>query len=158
MPKVSAGLVMYRDRGRGIEVLLVHPGGPFFAKKDDGYWSIPKGQLDDGEPAFEAALREFEEETGLRPKGPFIELTPVQQKSGKLVHAWAFEGDCDPDTLESNTTLKEWPAGVWKEYPEIDRAGWFDVRAAARKANPAQGALFEELVRTLKDGRRHGPA
>ena len=151
MPKVSAGLVMYRDRGRGLEVLLVHPGGPFFAKKDAGYWSIPKGQLDDGEEPFDAAVREFEEETGLTPEGPFIALTPIQQKSGKLVHAWAFEGDCDPDTLVSNTTLKEWPAGVWKEYPEIDRAAWFSVQAASRKANPAQVALFEELRRKLRE-------
>jgi len=157
MPKVSAGLVMFRVRDRRIEVLLVHPGGPFFARKDEGYWSIPKGQLDDGELPFDAAVREFEEETGLSPEGPFIALTPIQQKSGKLVHAWAFEGDCDPDTLESNTTVKEWPAGVWKEYPEIDRAGWFDVPAASRKANPAQKALFDELVRKLRDD-RHGPA
>ena len=150
MPKVSAGLLMYRVRDGHLEVLLVHPGGPFFARKDEGYWSIPKGQLDDGEEPFAAAQREFEEETGLTPEGPFIELAQVRQKSGKLVHAWAFEGDCDPDTLESNTTLKEWPAGVWKEYPEIDRAGWFDVRAASKKANPAQAALFEELARTLR--------
>lgn len=143
---------MYRRQGGALEVLLVHPGGPFFARKDAGAWSIPKGQLDDGEQPMEAALREFEEETGLKPTGPFLELTPIQQKSGKIVHAWAFEGDCDPSTLQSNTTLKEWPpgSGRMKEYAEIDRAEWFDLDQAARKANPAQGALFDELARRLR--------
>jgi len=150
MPKVSAGLLMYRVRDAHMEVLLVHPGGPFFARRDDGYWSIPKGQLDGDEEPFAAALREFEEETGLTPRGPFTRLTTIQQRSGKLVHAWAFEGDCDPSDLRSNTTRKEWPAGVWKEYSEIDRGGWFDVRAASKKANPAQAALFEELSRLLR--------
>jgi len=152
MPKISAGLLMYRVRNRRLEVLLVHPGGPFFANKDEGAWSIPKGQLDDGEDPFEAARREFEEETSLAPAGPFIELTPVRQKSGKLVHAWAFEGDCDPAQLRSNTTLKEWPPGSGKmqEYPEIDRAEFFDLTTASKKANPAQRALFEELSRRLR--------
>lgn len=142
---------MYRRHRGRVEVLLVHPGGPFFADKDDGAWSIPKGQLDDGEEPFAAAMREFEEETGLKPKGPYIQLAPIRQKSGKLVHAWAFEGDCDTAQLRSNVTLKEWPpgSGQMQEYPEIDRAEFFDPDTASTKANPAQRALFDELSRRL---------
>jgi predicted NUDIX family NTP pyrophosphohydrolase len=149
MPKLSAGLLMYRGRGDGLQVLLVHPGGPFFAKKDDGAWSIPKGEADDGEDLLATACREFEEETGLEPIGPFRELSPVKLKSGKVVHAWAFEGDCDPGAIRSNTFTMEWPprSGRKQEFPEIDRAAFFSLEEAAKRINPAQRALLDELGR-----------
>ncbi len=147
MPKVSAGLLMYRVRDGALEVLLLHPGGPFFAHKDEGAWSIPKGQLDDEEAPLDAARREFEEETGLAPTGPFRQLAPVTQKSGKVVHAWAFAGDCDPSAVRSNTVTIEWPP--WsrrrREFPEIDRAAFFGMKEARRKINPRQRAFLEEL-------------
>lgn len=142
---------MYRRRAGVIEVLLVHPGGPFFARRDAGAWSIPKGHPDGDEHLFEAACREFEEETGLVPAGPFAELTPVRQKGGKIVHAWTFEGDCDPTAIRSNMVTKEWPPGSGRlhEYPEVDRAEFFDLATAATKINPAQGAFLAELLRRL---------
>ena len=151
MAKVSAGLLMYRRTGRAPEVLLVHPGGPFFAKKDDGAWSIPKGEAAEGEDLFAAACREFEEETGIRPAGPFRELTPVRLKSGKVVHAWAFEGDCDPATIRGNTFTMEWPprSGRMQEFPEIDKAAFFTFEQAAPKINPAQQPLLDELREML---------
>jgi predicted NUDIX family NTP pyrophosphohydrolase len=154
MPKVSAGLLMYRVRDGGLEVLLVHPGGPFFARKDDGVWSIPKGQLDDGEAPLDAARREFEEETGLTPAGPFRPLTPVTQKSGKVVHAWAFAGDCDPAAIHSNTVTIEWPpwSGRRSEFPEIDRAAFFGLKEARRKINPRQRPFLDELERSVAAG------
>ena len=147
MPKVSAGLLMYRVRDGAVEVLLVHPGGPFFANKDEGAWSIPKGQLDGDETPLDAARREFEEETGLTPTAPFHALTPVTQKSGKVVHAWAFEGDCDPSAIRSNTFTMVWPprSGRRREFPEIDRAAFFGRGEAARKINPRQRPFLEEL-------------
>jgi predicted NUDIX family NTP pyrophosphohydrolase len=147
MPKVSAGLLMYRVRGGALEVLLVHPGGPFFARKDEGAWSIPKGQLDGEEAPLDAARREFEEETGLAPAGPFRPLTPVTQTSGKVVHAWAFAGDCDPSAVRSNTVTIEWPPGSGRrrEFPEIDRAAFFGMKEARRKINPRQRPFLEEL-------------
>ena len=109
MPRISAGLLMYRIHEGKLQVLLAHPGGPRFENKDDKAWSIPKGEIEPGEDLLEAAKREFEEETGVIPTGPFIALTPVQQKGGKIVHAWAFEGDCDPRATVSNTFTMEWP-------------------------------------------------
>ncbi len=150
MSGVSAGLLMYRNRG-GVQVLLVHPGGPFFRNKDVGAWSIPKGETEPDEDLLAAAQREFEEETGLKPSGPFTPLTAVKQRGGKLVHAWAFEDDCDPGTLISNTFTMEWPpkSGRQMEFPEVDRADFFDIETARSKINPAQIGLIDELERLL---------
>lgn len=143
---------MYRVRDRRVEVLLVHPGGPYFARKDEGAWSIPKGLVDPSEQPLDAARREFEEETALRPSGPFLELTPVRQKGGKIVQAWAFTGDCDPETLRSNTFTMEWPPGSGRTqaFPEIDRAAFFGLDDARQKINPAQLALLDELAGKLR--------
>ena len=153
MTKVSAGLLMYRFRGDAVEVLLVHPGGPFFSGKDEGVWSIPKGEVDEGEHELAAALREFQEETGFPVAGPFTPLTPVKQKGGKIVKAWAFEGDCDPELLKSNMFRLEWPprSGRLREFPEVDRAAWFSLDEGRRKINPAQIDLLEELRRQARD-------
>ncbi len=148
MPKRSAGLLMYR-RSRGtLEVLLVHPGGPFWEKKDLGSWSIPKGEYEAGEEALAAATREFQEETGLVAEGPYTPLTPIRQQGGKLVQAWAFEGDCDAESLKSTTFSLEWPPGSGRrrEFPEVDRAGWFGIEEAKRKILPAQADLLDELA------------
>jgi predicted NUDIX family NTP pyrophosphohydrolase len=148
MPKRSAGLLMYR-RSRGVlEVLLVHPGGPFWIKKDAGAWSIPKGEYADGEEPLAAATREFQEETGLVAAGPYLPLTPVKQQGGKVVHAWAFEGDCRAESLKSTTFSLEWPprSGRHREFPEVDRAGWFGLEEAKRKILPGQIALLDELA------------
>ncbi|HEY0133698.1 MAG TPA: NUDIX domain-containing protein [Nannocystis sp.] len=151
MPKQSAGLLMYRRRGTTLEVLLVHPGGPFWATRDAGAWTLPKGEHNDGEAALDAARREFLEETGVTPEGPFVALTPVRQKAGKVVHAWAFAGDCDPAKLTSNEFTMEWPprSGKYASFPEVDRAAFFTIAAARDKINPAQLALLEELDRLL---------
>jgi predicted NUDIX family NTP pyrophosphohydrolase len=155
MPRESAGLLMYRVRDGGIDVLLVHPGGPFFRNKDDGVWSIPKGEIESGEDCLDAAQREVQEEIGVTPVGPFIPLTTVKQKGGKTVHAWAVEGDCDPHAVAGNTFTMEWPprSGRQMEFPEIDRAGFFDLDMARRKINAAQSALIDELeqILTAKD-------
>lgn len=145
--KLSAGLLMFRRCEGEVQVLLVHPGGPFFQKKDAGAWSIPKGEIEDGEDFLAAARREFHEETGLTAAGPFIQLTPIKQKGGKTVHAWAFEADCDPATIVSNTFPMEWPpkSGRQVEFPEIDRAEFFDLTTARQKINAAQSALLDEL-------------
>ena len=147
MPRLSAGLLMYRIKDGVLQVLLAHPGGPFFAKKDDGSWSIPKGEPDANEDLLVTAQREFEEETGLKPTGSFIPLKPIKQKGGKIVHAWAFEGGCDPTTIESNTFTMEWPphSGRQQEFPEIDRAEWFDLATAKKKMKAGQEALIDEL-------------
>ena len=139
---------MYRIKEERIQVLLAHPGGPFFAKKDDGAWTIPKGEPDADEDLLLTAQREFEEETGLKPIGPFIPLEPITQKGGKIVHAWAFEADCDPKTIRSNTFTMEWPprSGRQQEFPEIDRADWFDLTAARQKIKAGQETLVEELA------------
>lgn len=146
MPRVSSGLLMYRIRDGKLQVLLTHPGGPLFQNKDDGVWTIPKGEIEPGEDMLEAAKREFEEETGITPTGPFIELTPIKQKGGKIVHAWAFQGDCDPSAIASNTFTMEWPpkSGRLMEFPEMDRADFFDVAAAGQKIKAAQMPLVEE--------------
>jgi predicted NUDIX family NTP pyrophosphohydrolase len=141
---------MYRIKKGAIEVLLAHPGGPFFVKKDDGAWSIPKGEPETEEDLLVTARREFEEETGLKATGPFIPLKPIQQKGGKIVHAWAFEGDCDPRTIKSNTFEIEWPprSGMRQQFPEIDRAEWFDLASARQKIKAGQEGLLEELEST----------
>ena len=151
MPRVSAGLLMYRIQDGELQLLLAHPGGPFFKNKDDGAWSIPKGEIEPGEDLLEAAQREFKEEIGVTATGPFIALTPITQKGGKIVHAWAFEGNCDPRATVSNTITVEWPPGSGRqmEFPESDRADFFDVAAAKRKVKAAQGALVEELEKTI---------
>ena len=146
MPRLSAGLLMYRIKD-GLEVLLAHPGGPYFVNKDDGAWSIPKGEPNADEDLLVTAQREFEEETGIQPTGPFIPLKPIKQKGGKIVHAWAFEGDCDAKTIKSNTFTIEWPlhSGRHQEFPEIDRAEWFDQKTARTKIKAGQEALIDEL-------------
>ena len=151
MPKKSAGLLLYRRAHSGIEVLLVHPGGPFWRKKDEGAWTIPKGEFDDEDPV-EAAKREFKEETGSAPpEGKYLPLTPIKQKNGKIVHAWAVEGDFDPATLKSNEFEMEWPprSGRTQKIPEVDRAEWFAPDVARQKMLSGQGALVEELVSKL---------
>ena len=152
MPKTSAGILLYRRKGDVLRVFLVHPGGPFFANKDAGAWSVPKGELDEGEDALAAARREFEEETGCRLEGLFTPLSPIKQKGGKIVLAWAAEGDCDADAIRSNTFALEWPpkSGSVRDFPEADRAGWFTVDEAKKKINFAQAALLEELVSKIK--------
>jgi predicted NUDIX family NTP pyrophosphohydrolase len=150
MPKKSAGLLMYRRRGEALEVFLVHPGGPFWAKKDDGSWSIPKGEftVEDG---LQAAMREFIEETGFAPEGTFRPLTPVVQANRKVVYAWAFEGDCDPSRLRSNTFALEWPPGlgIVQHFPEVDRGAWFPLAAARQKILRGQLPLLKELETML---------
>jgi len=142
---------MYRVKNAKLEVLLVHPGGPFFQNKDDGAWSIPKGEPEEGEELLSVAQREFAEETGFKSSPPFVELSPITQKGGKVVHAWAFAGDCDPAQLHSNTFKLEWPphSGRMQEFPEVDRAGWFDLCEAKRKIKAAQIPLLDELKRKL---------
>jgi predicted NUDIX family NTP pyrophosphohydrolase len=153
MSSVSAGLLMYRMVGGNLQVLLAHPGGPFFRNKDDGAWSIPKGEIESGEYLLECAKREFEEEIGVTPIGTFIALTPVQQKGGKVIHAWAFEGNCDPSAIVSNTFKMEWPprSGQQMEFPEIDRSEFFDVPTARQKINAGQVTLVDELEKVLND-------
>ena|SRR5437899_3314507 len=154
MPKISAGLLLHRVKNGALEFLLVHPGGPFWKNKDGGAWTIPKGEITDDEEALAAAIREFEEELGFKPSGPFIELTPIKQKAGKMVHAWAFEGDCDPNQIKSNTFSMEWPpkSGKQAEFPEIDRAEFLNLEEAKKKINPAQIPLLEELQRQVGNG------
>jgi predicted NUDIX family NTP pyrophosphohydrolase len=150
--KPSAGVLMYRRQGGRLEVLLVHPGGPYWAKKDDGAWTIPKGEHEASEEPRAAALREFTEETGLVPCGSLVALTPVRQRGGKLVRAWAVEGDCDPAAVRSNTFTMEWPprSGRTAEFPEVDRGAWFDVATARRKIRESQAALLDELERLVR--------
>jgi predicted NUDIX family NTP pyrophosphohydrolase len=150
--KISAGILLYRFNDKELEVFLVHPGGPFWKNKEDGAWSVPKGETMPGEDLLEAAKREFQEETGFVVLGEFIELAPVKLKSGKLVHAWALEKNVNAAELKSNTFLLEWPPGSGKkiEIPEVDRGTWFPVEKAKDKINPGQLALIEELVIKLK--------
>jgi len=142
---------MYRLDAGGPEVFLVHPGGPFWAKKDEGVWSIPKGEFEDAEDPLAAAGREFEEETGMAPRGDFIPLTPLRQPSGKVVFAWAVQGDFDPALLKSNMFSLEWPPGSGRirEFPEVDRAAWLTVDAAMRKILPGQAPFLRELTAKL---------
>jgi predicted NUDIX family NTP pyrophosphohydrolase len=154
MPRSSAGVLLFRRRGGSIELFLVHPGGPFWKNKDAGAWSIPKGEFTDGEPALEAARREFLEETGFAVDGPFLPLTPLKQPSGKTIHAWAAEGDLDPAALRSNTFSMEWPpkSGREREFPEVDRAAWFDPEEAVRRILSGQAPWIAELIAVLSRG------
>ena len=148
MAKRSAGLLMFRRRGADIEVLLMHPGGPFWAKKDNGAWSIAKGEYLQGEDALAVAKREFEEETGARPQGDFLPLGDVVQAGRKVVTAWGVEGDFDPATLVSNRFELEWPpkSGRKASFPEVDRAQWFSPAEAQQKILPAQRELISRLM------------
>lgn len=148
MPKTSSGLLLYRRREDRIEVFLVHPGGPFWAKKDLGAWSLPKGEFTEPENPLAAARREFQEETGFDLEGPLEPLTPRKQSGGKIVHAWAVEGDLDPRQIRSNTFLLEWPkgSGRQKEFPEIDRAEWFGIEEAKRRILAGQAGFLDELA------------
>ena len=148
MAKRSAGLLLYRRAARGIEVLLVHPGGPFWARKDLGAWSLAKGEIDPGEEPAACALREFKEETGTRLEGAPVPLGEVRQAGGKVVVGFALEGDLDADAIESITFEVEWPprSGRRRSYPEVDRAAWFTLEQARDKLNPAQAAFLDRLV------------
>ena len=150
MPKRSAGLVMFR-RLKELEVFLVHPGGPIWAKKNEGAWTIPKGEYEKDENPLAAARREFEEETGFKAAGSFLDLGTIRQKSGKRVAAWAFEGDCDPANLKSNTCEIEWPprSGRRLEIPEIDRGRWFSLEEAKQYIREEQSPLLDTLWRAL---------
>jgi predicted NUDIX family NTP pyrophosphohydrolase len=150
--KSSAGILMYRSCSSTFEVFLVHPGGPFWAKRDAGAWSIPKGEIEAYEDPLQAAKREFQEETGFAVEGNFIELTPLKQPGGKRVHAWAVSGDCQAESVKSNTFSLEWPprSGKRQEFPEVDRAAWFTFEMAKEKILPGQLGLLEELQQILK--------
>jgi predicted NUDIX family NTP pyrophosphohydrolase len=152
MAKKSAGLLLYREVAGCTEVFLVHPGGPFWAKKDEGAWSIPKGEFAQGEDALEAAKREFQEETGFEVKGTFEALEPVKQTSGKIVYAWAIEGDIDSAAIRSNNFSMEWPPGSKKirEFPEVDRGGWFALATAREKILTSQSPILDGLLKKLK--------
>jgi predicted NUDIX family NTP pyrophosphohydrolase len=152
VPVTSAGLLLYRRTGGDLEVLLVHPGGPFWRRKGLGAWTIPKGEVADGEALLDAARREFQEETGFAIDAPATPLGHVRLNSGKLIHAFAVEGDLDPSQVRSNTFELEWPrgSGVRRIYPEVDRAAWFDVHEARRRILPAQVPLLEALTDGLE--------
>jgi predicted NUDIX family NTP pyrophosphohydrolase len=154
MTKRSAGLLMFRSRRGVVEVFLVHPGGPFWARKDEGSWSIPKGEYEPGEDPFEVAKREFREETCCQAAGEFIPLAPQKQPGGKVITAWALEGDCDASTVKSNTFSMEWPprSGRQQEFPEVDRAGWFTLSAGRGKILKGQAGFLDELEQILLSG------
>jgi predicted NUDIX family NTP pyrophosphohydrolase len=151
MAKVSAGILLFRRRPPGVEVMLVHPGGPFWAKKDDGAWSIPKGLADQGEDLLAAAQREFFEETGVEISGELIDLGSFKQPSGKTIVAWAHEGGFDAALLKSNTFLMEWPprSGITAEFPEVDKAGWFQLDEALAKVTKGQRPIIAALAGRL---------
>jgi predicted NUDIX family NTP pyrophosphohydrolase len=153
MPKVSAGVLLYRKTPGGLEVLLVHPGGPFWHAKDDGVWSIVKGEVEPGEDLLETAKREFQEETGVALIGEPVQLQPVRQRGGKRVHAFAVEGDLDPGKVVSNTFQMQWPprSGKLREFPEVDRAAFFPTEIAKIKINIGQAPLIAELERLLAE-------
>lgn len=152
MPKQSAGVLLFRERNGHLEVLLVHPGGPVWAKKDAGAWSIPKGEFGSGEDPRDAAFRELKEETGWSPTGDVTPLAPVRQDGGKQVYAWAMEAYLDPATLRSNSFSMEWPpkSGKQREFPEVDRAEWFGLKVAREKILRGQLALLDDLERKLR--------
>ena len=150
--KISAGLLMYDLAEDGLQILLAHPGGPFFTNKDNGFWGIPKGETEEGESLLEAAIREFREETGIEPCGEYIPLENVRLKSGKIVYAWAFGGNWhEDDFFLSNTFSMEWPphSGIIREYPEIDRIAMFSVEEGLKKITPAQAPLISRLIHSL---------
>lgn len=159
MPKTSAGILIYRNVGKGLEVLLVHPGGPFWATKDLEAWSIPKGEPEEGEDLLAAARRELAEETGFSVSGAAMPLGQVRQKSGKVVHAWAIAGDVDAGELRSNSFELEWPPGSKRvqAFPEIDRAEWFGMAEARHRINPAQRAFLDRLESKLASSAGRGP-
>jgi predicted NUDIX family NTP pyrophosphohydrolase len=152
MSKLSAGVALYRRTETRIEVFLVHMGGPFWAKKDDGAWTFPKGEYDEGEDPLTAARREFHEETGFDVEGDFVPLDPIKQRGGKTIRLWAIEGDCDAAAIRSGTFSLEWPprSGRRQEFPEVDRAGWFAPDDAKRKLVPAQAAFVDQLARMIE--------
>jgi len=149
----SAGILLYKMMAKEMMVFLVHPGGPFWENKDLGAWTIPKGEYTDHEEPLAAAIREFSEETGMQLFGEFIPLSPIRQKAGKLVTAFALEGDIQADAIQSNTFKIQWPykSGKWITVPEVDKAAWFDIETAKKKINPAQTALIEELISIVKN-------
>ena len=155
--KLSAGILLYRKRDAGVEVLIVHPGGPFWAKKDDGAWSIPKGEYVEGQDALSIAKREFVEETGSEVSGHFVELPPAKQPGGKIIRAWAVEGDLDAASIRSNTFSMEWPpkSGRMQRFPEVDRALWCEVALARRKLLSGQRIFIDELEQQI--GRETNP-
>ncbi len=148
---VSAGLLLFRRVQGRLEIFLAHPGGPFWVRRDEGAWTIPKGGVEAGEDPLDAARREFQEETGILPTGEFIPLGSIRQRAGKIVHAWAWEGDADAATITSNTTETEWPRGSGRRitYPEIDRCAWFSPAEARRRMNAAQAELVGRLEELL---------
>jgi predicted NUDIX family NTP pyrophosphohydrolase len=155
MPKtsnISAGLLLFRRSGSHLDVFLAHPGGPFWEKRDAGAWTIPKGVVNAGEELLAAACREFQEETGIHPQEPFLPLGSIRQKAGKTVHAWAWEGDANPQQVVSNTMRVEWPrgSGRWLTFPEVDRCAWFDLPTAREKMNPAQAEFIDRLQAALR--------
>ena len=151
----SAGILLYRFKEGKLQVMLVHPGGPFWKKKDRGAWSIPKGICESGEATIDAAKREFKEETGFDVDGEFIDLGEIRQPSGKIVHVWAVEGDLDTKKIRSNTFQLEWPKGSGKirEFPEVDRGEWFDIEVAMEKITKGQKGFLERLLNVLKERR-----
>jgi len=151
MARTSAGLLLFRKRSVGLEVFLIHPGGPFWRGKDSGAWSIPKGEIAAGEDPLAAARRELTEETGVAVEGEFVALAPVRQKGGKVVVAWAIEADCDASTITSNSFSIEWPprSGKHPDFPEVDKAAWFALPEARKRINPAQAAFLDELERRI---------
>ena len=152
MAKKSAGILLYRIMNEKMEVMLVHPGGPFWAKKDAGVWSVPKGEFNEEESTLEAARRECKEETGTEISGEFLELSPVKLKSGKIIYAFALEHDLDTSSIQSNTFEMEWPpkSGKKKKFPEVDKGEWFDTVTAREKLNQGQAAFIDELIEKLK--------
>ena len=149
--KKSAGILLYRRKGKSLEVFLVHPGGPFWKNKDEAAWSSPKGEYADDEDPLAAARREFEEETGIACDGNFIALQPVKQKSGKTVYAWALEMDLDPAQIKSNLFSLEWPpkSGKMQQFPEVDKGQWFDLVEAKKKINAYQAGLIDQLQQVV---------
>ena len=152
-PNVSAGLLLFRRTSGALELFLAHPGGPFWRDRDVGAWTIPKGIVEEGEDLLSAACREFNEETGLTPHGPYLSLGSVRQKAGKVVHAWAWEGDADAALVSSNTMRTEWPrgSGHWIVFPEVDRCAWFDPATARARINPAQAEFIDRLIAMLDE-------
>lgn len=148
---VSSGILLFRRTRGEVEIFLAHPGGPFWRNRDEGAWTLPKGAVDEGEDLLDAARREFREETGIEPIGPFLELGSVRQKAGKTVHAWAWEGDADASATFSNTMTTEWPRGSGRRvtFPEVDRCQWFDVPTARVKMNAAQAGFIDRLLDRL---------
>ena len=150
--KKSAGILLYRRKGSGLEVLLAHPGGPFWKSRDLGAWTLPKGEIDEGEEPYAAARREFAEETGFEPGEAGIALEPLRQRSGKVIHAWAIEGDCDAAAAHSTLFKMEWPpkSGLQEEFPEIDRVEWFAIPEAERRILPGQSPFLAQLQSLLR--------